>query len=168
MEDNKKIYLIDLKFKKVFQKICWETLQKYNGVLPIQWEDIYYPFLYSVPKLLEKFDPLIGVSEQTYLFLECKYFANNLCRKFTSSKHKVMNFRTPIKHENSIFLSDSQKEEKKKLDISLLTDFELQIYKMYFLDGYTYIEINKKINLSLYKIRSCIKKIREKLNFQLQ
>ena len=166
MTKNKEIYLIHSEYKYVFQKICQKAIDKYNNTLPIVWEDIYYNFLYLVPDILKKFDPLTGVSKKTFLFLECQYFANNQCRKYSSKNHIIMNLRTNLRHENSLFLSDSQKIHQ-PLDLSLLKDFELKVYKLHFLEEKNVTQISIDLNVTYYRARRTIKKIKEKLNSQL-
>ncbi|NQZ65776.1 MAG: hypothetical protein HRT99_00990 [Mycoplasmatales bacterium] len=167
LNKNKQILWADNEYKLVFKTIIDKMLRNYNGV-PLEWEDIYYEFLYNIPELLKKYDSTKKITLKTFLGIQCRFFASNQCRKFSGNKHKILNNFVPfekISMENR--LRDSIQPQI-SIDISSLSDEELIIYSDYFLGGETISQIHRNRGITKYKINKIIQSIKSKLLSQIK
>ena len=167
MKDNKQIFVINEELDKYLLKIVNNVIVNYRGI-PETTEGLYWEFLYEVPKLINEF---VGEDKyfKTYIGTKCKFFVMNKCKTLSTKVHSVMNNFIPIQDEDknrfmadSIELSDTNKNTE--IDLSLLTELELEIYKMHFIEGQNIYNISKTLNMTRYKVTSTIQSASLKLN----
>ncbi len=167
LNSNKQILWIDNEYKMVFKTIIDKMLRNYKGI-PLEWEDIYYEFLYGTPKLLRNYDSSKKITLKTYLGIQCRFFASNQCRKFSNNKYKVLNnFIAYEKIPTENRLKDSVQPEL-SIDISNLSDEEILIYNDFFLDGDSVSKIHRTRGITKYKINKLIKSVKLKLLTQVK
>ena len=153
MTKNKIIFNIDRDYKQMFRMIITDALKNYSGV-PLEWEDIYYPFLSTVPSLYNKYHKKEDntVSFTTFIGLKCKNFTRNYSRKYMADKYKVLNNAYSPKNgvDTSFSLKDSVQITEETFDIGELSPNEMLVYKKYFLEGMRLHTIVSTTKLNIY------------------
>ena len=167
LNKNKQIIWADNNLKNLLRKIINKSLSSYKG-LPLTWEDIYYEFLYHIPEIIRVFKKETNVKFETYIGLRCKWFTLNKCKIFSSNKHKVLNQYINIESPNVYSKLKDPKKQTFQLDISSLSNMELQMYNDFFLDGLKVAKIMKKRKLSRYKVNNLITNVKLKLMTQIK
>lgn len=87
---NKLVFAIDFEFRELLTSICKEQIYAYKG-LPIQWEDIYNSFLSEVHIFAKQYNPKSCTTFRVFIATKCKFFAKNMCKKYSLKNHLVMN-----------------------------------------------------------------------------
>ncbi len=136
-----------------------------NKGIPIEWEDIYYAFLFKVKDISDGYNQDRGIPFKTYIGKKCKFFALNYCRSYRTSKHRYMNTYIPFDEDRNGAVSDVL-VSKKKVNVSRLSEEELDIYKKYFLDGLSLRGIESEGFYTEHRVRLILKRIRAKVYLQ--
>lgn len=161
---NKLIFQINYKYKNYLKTICKDIVLKYFG-LPINWEDIYYEFLYEVPRIISEYQSNKNVPFEKYLGIKCRFFARNMCKKFTRQKYKVLN--ESIAADKIMFLISDKNSSIELLDYNCFSPIEMQIIEDFFINGNNIAHISRNLKISSYKIKKKIDEIKQKLKKQL-
>ncbi|WKX02650.1 hypothetical protein [Candidatus Mycoplasma mahonii] len=166
---NKQLFMkeIDAKYKFLFRKVIRQNLSKFNGV-PIDWEDVYYEFLYYVEEINAKYDSSKGVNEASYLALQAKYFTLNKCRFYSTNKFKILNQAISLE-DIYLPLSDVGVEIKEnQFDLSVLNNLEIFVYKNNILDGISIRKISKECGVSYAALRRARISLKNKMGKQIE
>lgn len=165
-EEKKQILYVDYHYKKLILYVCSKILQKHPGV-PLEPEDVYYEFLYTVPKVFKKFDESKG-SLKTFILLCARGFIKNRCRYWNKKQHRVMNLVTSMEMEvadsKPFIVIEDQKFNKVIAELNML---ERQIYRYYFLESMSCNKVAKLLNKSHHTIKKNIEVLKKKLQFFL-
>ena len=158
-DPNRIAFMLDSSYKELMRKVCKDAMSTFSGI-PVTWEDAYNQFLFSAIKIVQNYDPELGVPFKTFLGLKCKYFTKNLCRKYCTNKYKVLNNCVSRTWEDMSFAN--------KEDVFWEDDFELDkneqlIYEVMIIDDHTIKETAQILNISEYKIRKIMKSIKTKV-----
>ena len=166
MKNNKVLWELDAKYKKLFRRVIGDVIRKYPGI-PVEWEDIYYDFLYTMPEVMKGFNPEKGISESTYYGLQLKFFASNKCRHYASNKFRSLNETTLIENDNSLMLSDSGSIAGSSFDLSSLTDWEMIVYERNILNYESLRSISDDTKIQYRYIRKAFASLKRKMLNQI-
>lgn len=161
---NKLIFQINYKYKNYLKTICKDIVLKYFG-LPINWEDIYYEFLYEVPRIISEYQENKNVPFEKYLGLKCRFFARNMCKKFTRQKYKVLN--ESISGDKIMLFVSDKSSDLQLLNYNSFSTIEIKIIEDFFINGNNITHISRNLKISSYKIKKKIDEIKQKLKKQL-
>ena len=164
---NRKIMFVDNNLSTTLRYVIKRVMYDYKGI-PVEIDDIYYQFLYKTPDYIDKFNEESGVSFKTYLGIKCRFFSRNLCKEYSSKKHKVMNTYVGVDKVSEASLMQDSVIINIPMNIAKLSNDELEVYKHYFLEDNTirWLVDNKKY--SRRKIDRLIDNIKIKLLSQLE
>lgn len=164
--NNKIIILIDNEFKIVLRTVIQKIIRTHSG-LPLDWEDIYYEFLYRTPSIARSYDDRSELPFKTYLGIQCRYFTYNSCKKYLSPNHQVMNRRVRLETKKYENIGDVDLT-KGLIDTTCLTPEEEVVYNDFFIDHKSCFKICKTRGISRYRIKNMIERIRDKLSVQIK
>lgn len=164
--NNKIIIFIDNEFKIVLRTVIQKIIRTHSG-LPLDWEDIYYEFLYKTPSIAKSYDVKSNLSFKTYLGIQCRYFTYNSCKKYLTPNHQVMNKRVRLETKQYENIGDNDFASS-SINTSCLTAEEEIIYNDFFIDHKSCFKICKTRGISRYRIKNMIERIRDKLSVQIK
>lgn len=167
---NKQTFIVDRDFGRYLKTTISNTKRLYENI-PETTEDIYWLFIYELPKNIEEFTGRSMNALLKFLSTKAKFFTHNHCRYLIGKHFMVLNNFVPLDEsymgaefdENSMILSDSALEEKPLVDITIFSKKELAVYKRFFIDGKSLTFVQKDLKISRYKALKAIEQIRNKL-----
>ena len=166
MNKNKLIREIDFKYRLLFKTIINSALRQYPDV-PVEWEDIYYEFLYTVPEVTKKYSDEKGIKLETYYAIQVKHFALNKCRYFSSHKFRSLNETRLIKTDHNLILKDSSTVIGSEFDISSLSETEMLVYEEHILNYESIRKISMNHDISYRKLRNAFNTLKTKMLNQI-
>ena len=167
MKNNKTLWKIDAEYKNFFKKIIRDVLYKYPGI-PIEWEDIYYEFLYEIPEVTKGFDEEKGISLSTYYGLQLRYFTGNKCRHYSSNKYKTLNETSLIENDHNMLVCDSTTFVGTSFDLSSLSELEMKVYERNIMNYESLKSISEELNIKYRYVRKAFNSLKRKMLNQIQ
>lgn len=166
---NKLIFILDRDYHNYLIKVISNAMSQYFGI-PETIEDIYWLFMFEVSEIIGEFSGQTEREFVKFLGLKCKFFTFSHCKKMINPANSVLNnavsfeeSHSPATDEDEIALHDSIKEMVESIDINLLDERELKIYKNYFIDGKHPKDIARSFNITVYSLKIIIEEVRKKL-----
>ncbi len=166
MRNNRLINEIDREYKPLFKKVIISVLNKHS-FLPIEWEDIYYEFLYEIPKIHSEYDESKDLAIHTYYSLKLRFFAFNKCRHFSGMKYKYLNEAKLIEGDHIDSLSDSDTQASLVFDICSLSDLELVIYEHHVMECRSIRSIAIERGIKYWDARNALQTLKTKMLNQI-
>ena len=166
MKNNKLLWKLDVEYKSLFKKIIKEVLYKYPAI-PIEWEDIYYQFLYKMPEVIKGYDEEKGISKVTYYGLQLKYFTANKCRHYSGHKYRTLNETMLIDTDHSMLLKDSSISIGASFDLSSLTELEMIVYEQNILNYESLRSISDETKIQYRYVRKAFNSLKRKMLNQI-
>ncbi len=167
MNKNKLITEIDFKYKNLFRRIIRSVLATHSYI-PIEWEDIYYEFLFEVPELSKDFDPSKGLKEHSYYSVKLKFFTLNKCRHFSGNKFRYLNEASMVDSDFIDILSDSDTSISLIFDAHSLSPLELLVYEEHVLNHKTLKNIAIEKGTTYWEVRKAFQKLKTKMLNQIR
>lgn len=166
MTDNQLVKWVDYEYKCTIAAVIQKTLLDHPSV-PIVWEDIYYEFLFKSIILIRDYNPDANVAIKTYIGLKCKFFTQNYCRTFESSKFRILNYSTQL--EDYQFSKEDWKQDFDSfIDASVLNEEEFSVYELLFIYDYTMRRAAEELDMKLHIVRTLRDSILLKLKGQIK
>lgn len=147
---NKLVFAIDFEFRELLTSICKEQIYAYKG-LPIQWEDIYNSFLSEVHIFAKQYNSKSCTTFRVFIATKCKFFAKNMCKKYSLKNHLVMNTYVEFDDAKYGVNDNTAIEAQETIDISTFNRRELLYFKYRYLQDLSIEDTCKKIGISRYK-----------------
>lgn len=172
LQFQKIIFGIDQTFFKTLKIIIDKVAEKYPSV-PIQWEDIYYSFLFTVPSVIFHYDSSIGLTFKTYLGLQCKFYARTYIKHFITNRYRVLNdsYSYDQNYISATLMDNNHHEDEEVgfvIDSSAFTLQEFLIFNKRFLDGQKIKQIEQETKWNYYKINTLSKNVKAKIKKQIK
>lgn len=158
-DPNRIAFMIDSTYKELIRKICKDAMSPFKGI-PITWEDAYNQFLFKAIDIVKTYNPDLGVAFKTFLGIKCKFFTKNMCRKYCTNGHKILNNCISQSWED---LNFSCSESINWFDDFKFDEKEQLVYEVLILDEKSIRETARTLNISEYKIRKILKSIKTKV-----
>lgn len=169
---NRQVFIIDRDYRNYLQKIIQRVMYSYFG-LPETVEDIYWLFMFEVIQMIKEFHGKCEKEFLSFLGLKCKFFTHEHCRELIKPSYRVLNNSLNLNEatahselveesEEELVLNDSETPIE-MIDISVLDEKELLIYKMFFIEAAQIKDIVDVCKMTRYKIKTTIETIRKKL-----
>ncbi len=173
LQFQKIILGIDQAFFKTLKIIIDKVLDKYKKV-PIQWEDIYYSFLFIVPSIIFQYDEKVGLTFKTYLGIQCKFYTRTYIKHFITNRYRILNESHSYDQNfiSATLMDDNHEQETVDtnfvIDSSAFTLQEFLIFNKRYLAGKKIQEIEQETNWNYYKINTLSKNIKSKIKKQIE
>ena len=170
LDNSHAVRWISYNYKGVINKIIINALSVYKWI-PIAIEDVFNDFLATTYQIIKKYDPSTGIPFKTFLGKTCRFYINNLFRKFTSNKYKVLN--NYVNFDYSDYLNESNHISKRRTEIDCDFDtHELNEIEKKVFEDLMDLQINvhqysKVSGISRYKVSKIIESLQTKLRWQI-
>lgn len=162
MPESKLVFVVDSKYKASLKRVITSAMSEFYGI-PAEWEDFYYEFLAGVFEMMKEYNGEFALS--TFLSSKCRYFVKNKCRHLSGNKFAMLN--NAVEAVENFTLRDSG-EIPLAVDLSTLNRIEMKVYEAIFLEGLTFVETAKKLELSKFKLKCIYETVLRKLKPQLE
>lgn len=168
-DPSKVVSIIDFKYRDLLKRVIKNYLIDFQGNLPIDWEDLYFEFLYELSSSVREFDEKLGVKFEKFITNRCWNFVRNKCKYYTKKEFEVMNNYVPVEDQN-FELADNTSEIAlwHSFDINDFSTIERRVIKIHFLEGKNAKDTCREAKISFYKFSLIKEAIKTKIELQLK